>query len=47
METLARGQSFSLIGRALGVPMQHARRFLYQSGGVRLAPQQRSERQRA
>ncbi len=37
------GQSFSLIGRALGAPMQSARRFLYQSGGVRLAPQQRSE----
>ncbi|MET8214266.1 hypothetical protein ABZT51_52640 [Streptomyces sp. NPDC005373] len=28
------GQSFSLIGRALGAPMQHARRSLYQSGGV-------------
>lgn len=38
------GQSFSLIGRAPGAPMQHARRFLYQSGGVRLAPQTRSER---
>ncbi|MBO1283861.1 IS30 family transposase [Streptomyces sampsonii] len=38
------GQSFSLIGRALGAPMQSARRFLYQSGGVRLAPQTRSER---
>ncbi|MGW3399913.1 IS30 family transposase [Streptomyces sp. NRRL F-5193] len=38
------GQSFSLIGRALGAPMQHARRFLYQSGGVRLAPQARLER---
>ncbi|WUF44003.1 IS30 family transposase [Streptomyces sp. NBC_00483] len=38
------GQSFSLIGRALGAPMQSARRFLYQSGGVRLAPQQRAER---
>ncbi|MER7396769.1 IS30 family transposase [Streptomyces sp. NPDC000151] len=38
------GQSFSLIGRALGAPMQHARRFLYQSGGVRLTPQTRSER---
>lgn len=24
--------------------MHHVRRFLYQSGGVRLAPQQRSER---
>lgn len=24
------GQSFSVIGRALGAPMQHARRFLYQ-----------------
>ncbi|PBC81236.1 MULTISPECIES: helix-turn-helix domain-containing protein [unclassified Streptomyces] len=38
------GQSFSLIGRALGAPMQHVRRFLYQSGGVRLTPQTRSER---
>ncbi|MFF3787812.1 IS30 family transposase [Streptomyces sp. NPDC001933] len=38
------GQSFSLIGRALGAPMQYARRFLYQSGGVRLTPQTRSER---
>ncbi|WP_449343987.1 IS30 family transposase [Streptomyces nigrescens] len=38
------GQSFSLIGRALGAPMHHARRFLYQSGGVRLTPQTRSER---
>ncbi len=38
------GQSFSLIGQALGAPMQSARRFLYQSGGVRLTPQTRSER---
>ncbi|MFB8039134.1 transposase [Streptomyces sp. NPDC056004] len=38
------GQSFSLIGRALGAPMQQARRFLYRSGGVRLTPQTRSER---
>ncbi|MEU8950604.1 IS30 family transposase [Streptomyces sp. NPDC048489] len=38
------GQSFSLIGRALGAPMQHARRFLYQSGGIRLTSQKRSER---
>lgn len=38
------GQSFSLVGRALGAPMQNARRFLHQSGGVRLTPQQRSER---
>ena len=38
------GQSFSLIGRALGAPMQHARRFLYQSGGVRLTPHTRFER---
>ncbi|WP_428849396.1 helix-turn-helix domain-containing protein, partial [Streptomyces lycopersici] len=38
------GQSFSLIGRAFGAPMRHARRFVYQSGGVRLTPQQRSER---
>jgi DNA-binding CsgD family transcriptional regulator len=37
------GQSFSLMGRALGAPMHHVRRFLYQSGGVRLTPQQRSE----
>ncbi|MFF9352386.1 helix-turn-helix domain-containing protein [Streptomyces sp. NPDC014734] len=44
METPARRAVFSLIGRALGAPMQHARRFLYQSGGVRLAPQTRSER---
>ncbi|MFE9451729.1 hypothetical protein [Streptomyces sp. NPDC006739] len=29
------GQSFSLIGRALGAPMQNARRFLHQSGGIR------------
>ncbi|WP_435882003.1 helix-turn-helix domain-containing protein, partial [Streptomyces anulatus] len=38
------GQSFSLIARALGAPMQSARRVLCQSGGVRLAPQTRSER---
>ncbi|MGW2826091.1 hypothetical protein ACWC24_34620, partial [Streptomyces sp. NPDC001443] len=38
------GQSFSLIGRALGAPVQSARRFLHQSGGVRITPQQRSER---
>lgn len=38
------GQSFSLIGRALGAPMHHVRQFLSQSGGVRLTPQQRSER---
>ncbi|WP_456317075.1 IS30 family transposase [Streptomyces tendae] len=38
------GKSFSLIARALGAPMQSARRFLYRSGGVRLAPQTRSER---
>ncbi|MEV7304120.1 hypothetical protein [Streptomyces clavifer] len=38
------GQSFSLIGQTLGAPMQHARRFLYQSGGVCLVPQARSER---
>ncbi|MFD5423175.1 IS30 family transposase [Streptomyces sp. NPDC127069] len=38
------GQSFSLIGRALGAPMHHVRQFLYQSGGIRLTPQQRSER---
>ncbi|MGI5142949.1 helix-turn-helix domain-containing protein [Streptomyces sp. CA-106110] len=38
------GQSFSLMGRALGAPMHHVRRFLYQSGGVRQAPQQRSTR---
>ncbi|MFF2965042.1 IS30 family transposase [Streptomyces sp. NPDC057963] len=38
------GQSFSLMGRALGAPMHHVRQFLYQSGGVRLAPQKRSER---
>ncbi|WP_455680487.1 IS30 family transposase [Streptomyces hirsutus] len=38
------GQSFSLMGRTLGAPMHHVRRFLYQSGGVRLAPQRRSER---
>lgn len=38
------GQSFSLIGRALGAPMRHARRFLYQSGGVRLTPHKRSGR---
>ncbi|MEU5282347.1 hypothetical protein AB0G87_38915 [Streptomyces asoensis] len=31
------GQSFSLIARALGAPMQSARRFLCQNGGVRLA----------
>lgn len=30
------GQSFSLIGRALGAPMHHVRQFLYQGGGVRL-----------
>ncbi|MFJ9683909.1 transposase [Streptomyces sp. NPDC101194] len=38
------GQSFSLIGRAPGAPMQHACRFLCRSGGVRLTPQTRSER---
>ncbi|MFF4222541.1 hypothetical protein ACFYZH_06690 [Streptomyces abikoensis] len=38
------GQSFSLTERALGAPMRHTRRFLYQSGGVRLTPQTRSER---
>lgn len=38
------GQSFSLIGRALGAPMQIVRRFLHQSGGVRITPKQRSER---
>ncbi|MEU3618986.1 hypothetical protein ABZ725_42705 [Streptomyces sp. NPDC006872] len=38
------GQSFNLIGRALGAPMHHVRQFLYQSGGIRLTPQQRSER---
>ncbi|MEU6926283.1 helix-turn-helix domain-containing protein [Streptomyces sp. NPDC046631] len=38
------GQSFSLIGRALGPPMHHVRQFLYQSGGIRLTPQRRSER---
>ncbi|MFC4606257.1 IS30 family transposase [Streptomyces maoxianensis] len=38
------GQSFSLMGRALGAPMHHVRRFLYQSGGVRQDPQQRSTR---
>ncbi|MFD9456690.1 IS30 family transposase [Streptomyces sp. NPDC059985] len=38
------GQSFSLIGRALGAPMHHVRQFLYQSGGIRLTPQQRSKR---
>ncbi|MFI2372105.1 transposase [Streptomyces sp. NPDC018833] len=31
------------MGRALGAPMHHVRRFLHQGGGVRLAPQQ-SER---
>jgi IS30 family transposase len=36
------GQSFSLIGRALGAPMHHVRQFL--SGGIRLTPQQCSER---
>ncbi|MFE7568430.1 helix-turn-helix domain-containing protein [Streptomyces sp. NPDC057539] len=38
------GQSFSLIGRALGAPTRHARRFLHQSGGIRLTPRQRAER---
>lgn len=38
------GQSFRLIERALGAPMQHARRFLCQSGGVRLTPRTRSQR---
>ncbi|MFI1035136.1 transposase [Streptomyces sp. NPDC020951] len=38
------GQSFSLIGRALEARMQNARRLLLQIGGVRLTPQQRSER---
>ncbi|MFF3787695.1 helix-turn-helix domain-containing protein [Streptomyces sp. NPDC001933] len=33
-----------MIGRALGAPIRHLRRLLHQSGGVRLAPQQRSER---
>jgi hypothetical protein len=39
-----RGQSFSLIGRVLGAPMQNACRFPHRSGGVRLIPRQRSER---
>ncbi len=30
--------------RAFGAPMHHVRWFLYQSSGVRLAPQQRSGR---
>lgn len=38
------GESFSLMGRALGAPMHHVRRFLYQSGGVHQAPQRRSVR---
>ncbi|MER5421053.1 IS30 family transposase [Streptosporangium roseum] len=38
------GESFSLMGRALGAPMRHVRRFLYQSGGVRQVPQRRSAR---
>ncbi|MFE7332083.1 IS30 family transposase [Streptomyces sp. NPDC057565] len=38
------GESFSLMGRALGTSMHHVRRFLYQSGGVRQAPQLRSKR---
>ncbi|MFI6803367.1 IS30 family transposase [Streptosporangium canum] len=38
------GESFSLMGRALGAPMHHIRRFLYQSGGVHQAPQRRSVR---
>ncbi|MEV5083855.1 hypothetical protein AB0K74_35355 [Streptomyces sp. NPDC056159] len=38
------GQSFSLMGRALGAPMHHVLRFLDQSGGVRQAPRQRSKR---
>lgn len=38
------GQSFSLMGRALGAPMHDVRRFLYQSGGVRQTSRQRSER---
>ncbi|MFD8229114.1 transposase [Streptomyces massasporeus] len=32
------------MGRALGTPMHHVRQFLYQSGGIRLTPQRRSER---
>ncbi|MEU6609413.1 helix-turn-helix domain-containing protein [Streptomyces shenzhenensis] len=33
-----------MIGRALGAPMRHVRQSLYQSGGIRPAPQARSER---
>jgi IS30 family transposase len=38
------GESFNAMGRALGAPMHHIRRFLAQSGGVRQAPQRRSAR---
>lgn len=37
------GQSFSLMGRRLVRPCTMSARILYQSGGVRLTPQQRSE----
>ncbi len=38
------GQSLSLIARGLSAPMQHVRRFLAQSRGVRRQPQRRSIR---
>ncbi|GGQ76082.1 hypothetical protein GCM10010280_22880 [Streptomyces pilosus] len=39
LSTLRPRTGFSLTGWALWAPMQHARRFLYQSGSIRLTPQ--------
>lgn len=35
------GESFSAIARSLGLPLQHVRRFLAQTGGVRRPPPRR------
>ncbi|CAM3699243.1 IS30 family transposase [Nocardiopsis gilva] len=38
------GESFNVMGRALGAPMHHVRRFLAQTGGVRQIQRRRSGR---
>jgi IS30 family transposase len=38
------GESLSRIARQLGLPLQHVRRFLAQSGGIRAVPARRSSR---
>ncbi|GAT67255.1 integrase [Planomonospora sphaerica] len=38
------GESFNAMGRTLGAPIHHVRRFLAQSGGVHQTPQRRSTR---